>query len=294
MAKLLGFLLIAVALIVTGWWVSRDRAYKGWIFALCLVMVFVGIFLLVQERATEITIKGVGTIKAAAEQASVDAQAIAEVRKRIEAQSSTVDLVAQQATKAQRLGEELSEKTRSAEKKLGDLDQALVLARRKVDELQGITHFMRTVLAAQNDDRRAFDQLEVWANDPGFPLRAEAGSAWATILDQHAKPFFASGFTVPWKQGVDPSKFTLADLKREYASAPLFLRPALVEYVWNRQDIPKRDRMAFLAEIVARDTSLNALEYAGRLLSDALEAKLKPLAVKPLLQVWEQKKGSLK
>lgn len=89
-------------------------------------------------------------------------------------------------------------------------------------------------------------------------------------------------------------KFSLADLRREYASAPVFLRPALVEYVWNRQDFPKRDRMAFLAEIVARDTSLNAVEYAGRLLSDALEAKLKPLAVKPLLEIWEQKKRSVK
>lgn len=294
MAKLLGFLLIANAVIVTGWWVSRDLPYKSWVFAVCLLVVFVGIFLLVQERATEVTIRGVGTIKAAAEQASVDAEAIAEVRRRIEAQSATVDLVAQQATKAQRLGEELSEKSRSAERKLGEVDQALALARRKVDELQGITTFTRTVLAAQNDDRRAFDQLELWAHDAGFQLRAEAGSAWATILDQHAKLLYASGFTIPWKPGVDPSKFGLVELRREYANAPVFLRPALVEYIWNRQDLPKKDRMTFLVEIVASDTSLNAVEYAGRLLSDALDTKLKPLAVKPLLQVWEQKKGSVK
>lgn len=60
------------------------------------------------------------------------------------------------------------------------------------------------------------------------------------------------------------------------------------------RNAPKKDRLTLLAEIVARDTSLNAVEYAGRLLSDALEAKLKPLAVKPLLQAWEQKKGSVK
>lgn len=294
MAKLLGFLLIVSAVIVTGWWVTRNRPHKGWAFAVCLVALFAGVFLRVQDRATEITIKGVGTIKAAAEQASVDAKAIAEVRKRIEAQSATVDLVAQQATNAQRLGEQLSEKTQAAEKKLGEIDKALVAARTKADEVQQITEFTRTALAAQNDDRRAFDRLEVWANDAAFRLRSEAASAWATILDQHAKPFFVSGFTVPWKQGVDPSRFSVAELRREYANAPVFLRPALIEYVWKREDIPKRDRMAFLADVVAGDASLNAVEYAGRLLSEALDAKLKPLAVRPLLQVWEQKKSSVR
>jgi hypothetical protein len=294
MDKLLGFLLIANAVTVTGWWVSRDYPHKSWVFAVCLVAVFAGVFLLVQERATEITIKGVGTIKAAAEQASVDAQVVAEVRKRIEAQSATVDLVAQQVANARRLGEELADKGRAAEKKLGELDQALAVAHSKVGELEAITEFTRTVLAAQNDDRRAFDRLEVWANDAAFRRRSEAAAAWATILDQHAKPFFLSGFTVPWKEGVDPATFGLAELRHEYTNVPVFLRPALIEYVWKREDIPKRDRMAWLADVVARDTSLNAVEYAGRLLSDALDAKLKPLAVKPLLQVWEQKKVTVK
>jgi len=293
-AKLLGFLLIVNAIILTGWWVTRNYPYKNWVFAVCLVAVFSGIFLLVQDRATEITIKGVGTIRAAVEQASVDAQAIADVRRRIEAQSATVDLVAQQATNARRLGEELAEKTRAAEKRLGEVDQAVALARTKLGELQEITDFTRAVLAAQSDDRRAFDRLEAWANDPKFGLQSEAGAAWAMVLDQHAKAFFMSGFTVPWKQGVDPSKFGVADLRREYANAPVFIRPALIEYVWNRQDIPKRERLSFLADILAGDTSLNAVEYAGRLLSGALDAKLKPLAVKPLLQVWEQKKATIK
>ena len=104
---------------------------------------------------------------------------------------------------------------------------------------------------------------------------------------------YASGFTIPWAEGADPSKLTLPDLEREYGSAPVALRPALIEYVWRREDIPKADRMAFLARVVRQDTSLNAVEYAGRFLSEALGAKLKPLAVRKLLEIWEQQKDTI-
>jgi hypothetical protein len=170
---------------------------------------------------------------------------------------------------------------------------ALLSARAKVDELQQITEFTRTVIAAQNDDRRSFDRLEIWANDPAFPLKAEAASAWAEIRDEHAPLFYATGFTIPWSEGTDPSKLTLPDLTREYGRAPVALRPALIEYIWKREDIRKVDRMAFLADVVRQDTSLKAVEYAGRFLSEALGAKLKPLAVQKLLQIWEQQKDTI-
>ncbi|HEX7478479.1 MAG TPA: hypothetical protein VF331_11775 [Polyangiales bacterium] len=103
-----------------------------------------------------------------------------------------------------------------------------------------------------------------------------------------------SGFTVPWNQDVDPAKLTLLDLRSQFSGVPTHLKPALIEYAWKREDISKGQRMAFLADVVAKDGSLNAVEYAGRFLSGALDAKLKPLAVRALLQVWDQKKSSIK
>jgi hypothetical protein len=294
MTKLIGLLFITSAVIIAGWWVARDCPHKNWMFAVCLLALFSGAFLIVQDRATEITVKGIGTIKAAAEQASIDAQVVRDLRERIEAQSATVDLVAQQATSAKQLGEELSQKAQVADKKLAKLDTALATAQSRVGELQEVTEFTKTVLAAQNDDRKAFDRLGTWAGDPKFRFRSEAEAAWATVLDEHAKSLYMSGFTVPWRQGVDPTKFGINDLRQNYAGAPVYLRPALIEYVWKREDISKKDRLAFLADVVADDPSLHAVEYAGRFLSDALEAKLKPLAVKELLQVWNQKKTSVK
>jgi len=261
---------------------------------MCLLSVFAGVLLMVYQRAIEITFGGIGTIKAAADQASSDAQAIAEIRKRIEAQSAAVDLVAVTAARAETLTRELSEKSAAAEVKLEEVNQAVSAARAKVTELEQIAEFTRTALAAQNDDRRAFDRLETWANDARFALRSEALGAWVGVLDAHAQPFYSSGFSVPWKAGLNPSTLSLNDLRREYKAAPVFVRPALIEYVWNRQDVSKRDRAAFLADVLRGDDSLKAVEYAGRYLNDALQTKFKPLAVKALLEAWEKSKGSIK
>ena len=291
MTTLLGCFVIAASLLVAFWWMKRELPNKGWAMSITLMGIFVGIFFLLQDRATEISIQGVGTIKAAAEKASADVEAIAALRQRIEAQSATVDLVARQATDAKEMADKLGEKTATAEKKLTGIDEALTTARGKVDELEQISRFTRTVLAAQNDDRRAFDQLNVWARDSAFKFRTEASAAWSTILNEHAKSFYMSGFTVPWREGIDPGKLTIAELKAQYSNAPVYLRPALIEYVWKRDDISKVQRMSFLADVVRQDASLQAVEYAGRLLSNALEARLKPLATEELLQVWEKKKG---
>jgi hypothetical protein len=171
------------------------------------------------------------------------------------------------------------------------VDQALQAARTRVEELEQTSEFMRRAIAAQNDDRGAFDQLEVWGNDPEYPLRAEAAAAWREILDQHASPIYSTGFTIPWADGVDPAKLTLAALASAYAEAPTALRPALIEYVWGREDTPLSEKKAFLVHVLESDTSLGAVEYAGRLLASALGSRLKPLAVRQLLEAYVQQES---
>ena len=293
MFKLVGLLLILTALAVSAWWLRGERASKGWVGSWCLVAVFSGVFLILQDRATEITIKGVGTIKAAAEKAIADAAAISDLRNRVESQSATVDLVAKEATSAHKLAEQVADQVKTSQQRLKSVDSALAAARDKVADLDNITQFTRTVLAAQNDNRRAFDQLEAWASDPAFPMREEASSSYRTILDEHSQPMYASGFTVPWADGVDPSTFGMEKLRQQYGGAPVWLKPALIEYVWKREDLPKKKRMQFLADVIAGDPSLRAVEYAGRYLTSALGSKLKPLAVGPILEAWKKQKDEI-
>jgi hypothetical protein len=293
MFKALGSVLIIVALGVAFRWTTTKRPYKYWAFSMCIAAIFAGAFLILQDRVTEITLKDIGTIKSVAEKATSDANAIAELRKRMEAQSATVDLVAQKSTKASNLAVELEERSVAAECKLAEMDAALRMARQKVGDLDEIVNFTKTVIAANNDDRKAFDKLKLWAKDPSFPFRKEAALAYNKIFDEHSKPFYFSGFTVPWKKGRDPSQLTMTDLRRNYYSVPDWLKPALLEYIWQRGDLLKKERMTFLVEVIQHDESLRAVEYAGRYLREGLGENLSPLAIKSLLQAWEEKKDCI-
>ena len=53
---------------------------------------------------------------------------------------------------------------------------------RSLDET---TEFTLTVLAAQNDNRKAFDTLNQWANDESYRFSTEAENAWIKIFDFH-------------------------------------------------------------------------------------------------------------
>ncbi len=95
--KLLGILLVVNSLLLAIYCASTGHQHIKSIITVCLIAAFVGIVFTMHDRAIEITFNKIGTIKAAAEQATADAKEIAEIKKRIEAQSATVDIVAQRA-----------------------------------------------------------------------------------------------------------------------------------------------------------------------------------------------------
>lgn len=293
MLQLVGILIILGALSLTAWWVTHKKGATAAAITVCLLAIFAGIFLILNERAVEITIKNVGTIKAAARQALLDAQQIAEIRQRIAAQGATVDLVAKDAAEAKRLTEELSRKNELAEKKLKELDSAVKNGFSAVDELQAYTKFNSVVLAAQADNRSAFDQLGQWAKDKASPFSSAAEQAWGAIMDSHESPFMSSGFKIPWKEGVDPGKFSLAELKANFLSTPQPVRLAILEYTWRRQDFPKKERMSFLVEVIRNDTSLQIVEYAARYFKEASKDNFKNLYIDGHLKWWDDNKESI-
>lgn len=289
MLQFIGLFIILVALSATVWWVSRKKGSNLSMITVCGLAIFAGIFLIINERTVEITIKNVGTIKAAAQQALVDAQQIADIRKRIEAQGATVDLVAKEAADTKRLTEELSRKNEFAEKKLKEIDSAVKNGSAAVDDLQAYTKFNSAVLAAQSDNRPAFDQLGKLAKDKSSPFPA-AEQAWIAVMDSHESPIMSSGFKVPWKEGVEPSKFSLPDLKSNFLSAPQPVRLAILEYIWRRQDFSKKERMAFLVEVMRNDTSLQIVEYAARYFKEESNDNFKNLWIDGHLEWWEDNK----
>lgn len=294
MLQLIGVLFIMNSLVVASWWLTQQKPGMAACISLCLIGVFVGIVLIFNERAVEITIKNVGTIKAVAEQAKVDAQTIADIRQRIEGQSATVDAVAKTAFDAKRISEEVEKKSQEADRRLKEIDDAVKQGNAAVAELQAYTTFNNAVLAAQNDDRKSFDQLKTWAQNKNYPFANAAQQAWITILDSHASLISEGGFHVPWNEGVDPSKLSLEALIVNYKGAPANIRLGLVEYIWNRNDIAKRGRMQFLIDVMKTDSSLKVVEYAARYFMYESKDKLKPLAIEQHIDWWEKNKDLIK
>jgi hypothetical protein len=100
---------------------------------------------------------------------------------------------------------------------------------------------------------------------------------------------YTSNFTIPWIEGFDPSKLSLPLLAQQYQRAPAtsLLKPALLEYIWKRDDIPKVDRLDFMIDVMKNDSSLTAVEYAGRHFTSGTELTIKPLAVEYLVEWWK-------
>jgi hypothetical protein len=294
--KVLGGLLVivGVAFPIWGVWRSEEKnrmpnhPRQGLVLAIGCLSVFAGLALILADRITEFTVRGIGTIRAVTDQAITDAKAVSDLKARVENQSATVDLVASQAAKAKEMSELVVAQTKESAQKLETLNAAITQADDALRALKEEEDFQALILVAQNDDRASFDNLRKIAGEKDNRFSALAGQAWNTIYEAHSGPMSQSGFTLPWTTGVDPSKLSLSELSKVYQSIPSSLKPALLEYIWLRGDIQELDRLDFMMGIMKADTSLTAAEYAGRFFTQGTDQKIKAMALDYLEQWWSE------
>ncbi len=292
--KFIGILLIINSIAASAWWITTHGSYKGSVLILCSLAVLAGIAFLICDRITEFSLKGIGTIKAAANQATADANVVAELKTRVEGQSATVDLVAKEAAEAKQLVTDLSLKNSKAEEKLSQLDKAINDGNLAVKELQIYILFNRVVLAAKNDSRQAYDQLWAWHADSSYPLQKDATQTIQTLVDQHDPQMTISNTSISVNDSKNPLKLSLSDLRTAMLSAPPNIRRCVVEFVWKkRTDKSKKDRLEFLVEVIRSDESLLVVEYAGRYFEEGTGDKFKPLAIEQHLEWWEKNKDTI-
>ncbi len=243
--KLFGILLAINALVITAWYVTGDGQHKAWAISICSIAIFFSAFLILHDRAIEFSINKVGTIKAAAQEAVIDAQEISKIRQRVENQSATIDIVANKA--------------HEVDLKLQETDKTLL--------------FQRTIFAAQNDDRKSFDQLKIWSKDLLFPYHAEAEKQWQFLNDNPQEIDGIRDFMrLPVEQCADilndKTKKPLKELIAMYYKIPpsqaRFMKCHVIIYIADkRTDLPKKERLAFLISIIQSDTSFAAAWCAG-------------------------------
>jgi len=260
--KVLGIALVAIGVGFPIWRVTVEKGKANQtrhapVFAVGFLAVFAGLALILADRVTVLTVRGVGTIQAVTQQAIIDAQAVtairAEVEKvktRIDNSRDTIDLVASEARKAKELSEITNAQSNDAEKTLERLNSTITTANNALRQLQGEAEFQAIILAAQNDDRPSFDKLKQIADDNNSKFANFAGHAWATIFESHCNLIISGAGTVPWAPGIDPSKLSMPDLSAVYKSTPSTLKPAVLSghkpdsrrirwsvfYRWNRSE----------------------------------------------------------
>lgn len=293
--KFIGILLILSSIAASAWWITTHGTYKGSVLTLCSLAVLAGIAFLICDRITEFSLKGIGTIKAAANQATADANVVAELKTRVEGQNATVDLVAKEAAEAKQLVTDLSLKNSKAEEKLSQLDKAINDGNLAVKELQIYILFNRVVLAAKNDSRQAYDQLWAWSADSSYLLQKDATQTIQTLVDQHDPKMTISNTSISLNDGKNLSTLSLSVLRTAMLSAPPNIRRCVVEFVWKkRTDKSKKDRLEFLVEVIRSDESLLVVEYAGRYFEEGTGDKFKPLAIEQHLEWWKENKDTIK
>lgn len=216
------------------------------------------------------------------------------VRGEIEVQKATVDSILVQVSKAMTLSDEISKEllkgNDEVSAKMKDLDSKIKQTLLRAQSIEGYTAM---AIAAQMDDRKAFDQLKTWAKDSSFPLSSQAKRMWQDIINEHNQPL-ALDLMVDWPKNFDPSKKTLEQLKSGYEFTPIKNKPAMIQYIWKRSNFDKQGKRDFLATVLRNDTSLKAVEYAGYFLIKEFDLKHKPLDIDELLECWEKGMGNHK
>ena len=117
MLKLFGLLLILNSLIVSAWWLSQGKTWHIGFTTISILACLVGLALVFNETAIELSFGKFRKIKTAAQQAETDAKEIALIRKRVESEAATVDLTVKEAADAKKLVADLTEQNRIAEEK---------------------------------------------------------------------------------------------------------------------------------------------------------------------------------
>lgn len=194
------------------------------------------------------------------------------------------------------LAKEARKATEYTEERILIHESALTNLTTQLQRSAALAELSDTILRAENDDRHAFERLLSRINDKADPLMQPAANAYSRILGRYASGLMPPPNTIAWLPEVDPTKLPLSQFRKEYKNASPVFRADIVQRVSQLTDTPRHDKMAFFAEILKDDQSLDATYYAGKqfvALANDIKLTWSPFNVTPLLQWWDTNKASM-
>lgn len=156
--------------------------------------------------------------------------------------------------------------------------------------LNAINEFTLALLAAQNDDREALEKLDAWANDSTYVFYQLADNALLKIILDHSKPFYYAFGTCSWPEDIDPSKLDLQGLIVIFNQSEKYDQIPILEYISNRKDIHKKNKMSFYIDVMEKSKSLMVVEYASRYFMILADLQYLPLDVDGITEWWDENK----
>ncbi|MFA7257295.1 MAG: hypothetical protein WC047_06965 [Kiritimatiellales bacterium] len=183
------------------------------------------------------------------------------------------------------LVDQRQEKSQQTENELGKLinETHKILA-----QVQQQADFVMTVISAQNDDRKAYDQLVQWMNDPSFPLRDQAYQAQSRIQSSYFGWLGEGSYkTAHWKDEFDPRGLSIQEIEENWTSIPSLLARGYLDSVWNCTNITKEQKLTFMHNVLTDSrNSLQAADKAARILADESKVNYNPAFVFGPIEEW--------
>ena len=151
--------------------------------------------------------------------------------------------------------------------------------------------FASAVVAAQSNDRSAFEQLKTWSEDSSLPYRHKAHVALRKVMQSYNPAITGEPVDFPWKEGFDPSRLSIRDYTTLYDKVGIY-KASLMKCVWSIAYLPRKEKMQFLVNILKDEKDLGVLEYAGRLFKRESKQDVFNIAYWEHLTWWEEHIGS--
>lgn len=286
----IGFFLILSPLAISGYWILKKKHNPGIVLTWSVIVIFVGIFFIVKDRVTEITLNNIGTLRTVTNQAIADANQINEIKNRIAAQEEIINLVVKEANSARSLIEHISKQTQVVEEQYKVIENTVEEGQKIFQQLKNYSLLTSTYILAGSDDRNSYDKLWGWSQDETCSFKEEALAAVENIMAQTIIILDV----IPWAKGVEPDKLPFSTLVEVYKnkSKPI-TRIALIKYICERADISDFDKMSFLAHVLRNEKSIKVCKQAGGYFAKASGNGYRSLAIANHLEWWDSNKNSL-
>jgi hypothetical protein len=231
------------------------------------------------------------TAGAAATQASESAA-------HIETQRGIIDGIAQQARSASQAIEKISPQMQAVTTRLGITMEGLEAAEKRITHMNEIAEFTLQASLAQNDDCKAFDKLKVWMQDSNIPHASEARQVVQKIRENYSQNIstrIGGDPVLPWREGFDHLKLTLQQVIEEiFKKGNPYIKRASINYLWNREDFPKKKKLEFLISVIESDDNLSVVAEAERKFNSVSKQwRAGALAIDAQLDWWKKNEETI-